>query len=89
MSRPDHAYAIYAQRRIQVRRGHETFLVASGRPEKMTGVGLFRTRKEAQRKIMEIVNAPDWEHRNLYAAHYFYWAKRIDLRPADRQPSAQ
>jgi hypothetical protein len=77
---PDHAYAICDQRRIWVVRDGEEFLEAGGPVGELTGLGLFPTRSAARAMIMEIVHAPGWEHRNEHAAHYFYWAKRIELK---------
>jgi hypothetical protein len=74
---PDYAYEIRCQERRWVERGGERFLVACGPVGRMQG--LYRTRNAAKRRIMHMVHAPDWEHRNPHAAHDFYWAKRVEL----------
>jgi hypothetical protein len=74
-----HAYRILAQRRIWTDHNGERILSALGAVEEMPG--LYASRSEARRAIMTMVNAPDWEHRNPHAAHYFYWARRIDVAP--------
>jgi hypothetical protein len=67
-----------AQRRSWTTVNGERRLVAVGPAYWLKGAAWqFPTRRAANRQIMEMVHNPDWEHRNPYSTHEFYWVKRF------------